>query len=256
MSESQLKELVDRVVEKEKFKDCGCNEGDKKKATLTIEEQKNLIKESFNLVTENTYYGEENINELFDIIHEKAIDLDNKGVSEELLEEGIMDFLGDALGRTFSGGFQAMAEKGLSWLMNRLPLIGQLPKGVKDALIIGIPNLFKKHGSSSFTILMNPSKYCNEVADWITDTLREFLLNKGLPKLGFESGTIRNMVDDIINDGFQGGQDEMNASICEKIKAYMGDDSVIDKAKEAGSEQIKTSIDKSVDDILKGVSDL
>ena len=69
LSESQLKELVDRVVEKEKSKDCGCNEGDKKKATLTIEEQKNLIKESFNLVTENTYYGEENINELFDIIN-------------------------------------------------------------------------------------------------------------------------------------------------------------------------------------------
>ena len=94
LSESKLKELVDRVVEKEKSKGCGCNEDTKKKVSLTIEEQKELVKESFTLITEGVSYSEENINEMFDFIHEKAIELDYKTVEKyyrDYINPGLSD---------------------------------------------------------------------------------------------------------------------------------------------------------------------
>jgi len=233
LSESQLKQLITNVVEKEKSKNS---------ITLTSEEEKQMVKESFNLITENTYYGEENINELFDVLHEKTVELQEKGVSDEAIDEGLMDLIGGGLSRIFSGGGQALAEKALGWLFDKLPLISSLPKGIKDMMIIGLPNLFKKHGTSSFSILMNPAKNCEKFADWLVDTIREYLLNTGLPKLGLESGTMRNMIDDIINDGFQGGQDEMNASICEKIKAFFSGDDVLEKSKDSGDDEMGDAV--------------
>ena len=244
LTETQIKTLIDTVVEKEKAKQI---------PSLTSVEEKRLVKESFNLITENTYYGEENINEFFDVLHEKTVGLQEKGVSDKAIHEGLFDMIGGGINRLFGGSMQALGEKSISWLLDMLPFVKNLPKSIKDFLIMGLPNLFKKHGFSGFTIIMNPAKNCEKFADWFIDTLREYLLMKGLPKMGIESGTLRNMIDDIINDAFQGGQDAMNASICEKIHAFFGGDDVIEKSKETGDEEIGDAVEAGLE--KSGASD-
>lgn len=183
-----------------------------------IEKERLLIKREFNMIFEN--HKRINHKILFESITKKSNLLYKRGFNQILIEQGITDILSTLRG----GGKETITEMVIKYFLEKLGVEGKL----LNFLMIAGGNL----EFSQISKFLSPLKNCEDISDWLFDSLIEWFTKEGLDELdlgeGWISGILRNSLlnalkDTTIVNEFKKKYIEL---FCDEIKKVIGDEDI------------------------------
>lgn len=183
-----------------------------------IEKERLLIKREFNMIFEN--HKKINYKTLFETITKKSNLLHKRGFNQILIEESITDLLSTLKG----GGKDTITEMVLKYFLEKLGVEGRL----LNFLMIAGGNL----EFSQLSKFLSPLKNCEDISDWLFDSLIEWFTKEGLDELdlgeGWISGILRNTLLKALNDiEFVNELKKKYIGLfCTEIKNVIGDEDI------------------------------